>query len=174
MDDVTRTLSDRDVRSRGDTSADTVATFNSRVDPSVAVASLEAARQARNHADLQRWIGSVLVPIREFLRLPKGWDSYQGQPLKLETGMFAIQLLGDIMNPRVPIPLIGPTPPGGLQIEWYHDQFELELSINAPNDCEVLFRDRTTGDEQAFQFATDLKPLMALISKIQMNHRVAA
>jgi hypothetical protein len=178
MDNLARTLADRDVQTRGDTSAGTVATIGAEFEQGPRVVSLESVRQprgqARSNTDLQRWVGSVLPAIDEFLRLPEGWDTYNGQPLKLDTGMFALQLLYDVMNPRASVPLVAPTSPGGVQFEWHQGQLELELCINAPYDCELSFRDRATGEEQSYNLTTDFSPLTRLMLRLQSGGQAAA
>ena len=173
MAEVLRTLSDKDVLTRGDTSADTVATFGVEFDAGPAHISLEAARRGKINNDLQRWVGSVFPSIQEFLRLPKGWDTYNGVPLKLDTGMFALQILYDVMNPRVPVPLVAPTSAGGIQFEWHQDGFELEFCVSAPYDCELSFRDHKTGEEGSFSLATDFSLLTQKILRLQPARRLA-
>jgi hypothetical protein len=174
MANAARTLSDKDVLTRGDTSAETVATLGAEFEDGPAFVSLEAARRGKINNDLQRWMGSVFPCVQEFLRLPRGWDSYNGAPLKLDTGMFALQLLYDVMNPRVPVPLVAPTSAGGIQFEWHQDGFELELCVSAPYDCELSFRDQTTGEEGSFPLTTEFSLLRRMMMKLQSARRLAS
>jgi hypothetical protein len=164
------TLSDRDIFVSGETSSGTVATLGADDD---SVVSLETARRGKMNDDMQRWMRSVFPAVQEFLRLPRGWDSYNGSPLKLDTGMFALQLLYDVMTPRTPVPLVAPTSAGGIQFEWHQPDFELELCVAAPYDCELSYRDRTTGDEDAFALATDFSLLTRMMKKLQSVQRLA-
>ena len=173
MPNPARTLSDKDVLTRGDTSAETVATLNADFEEAPASISLEAVRRGKINKDLQRWMGSVFPAVQEFLRLPVGWDTYNGVPLRLDTGMFALQLLYDLMNPRIPVPLVAPTSPGGIQFEWRRDGFELELCVNAPYNCEVSSRDQATGDENSFMLTTDFTLLTRMMMKLQSAQQLA-
>ena len=171
MNDAVRTLSEQDIQIRGDTS-ETIATSGADVERS-AVISLEAFRRGKMNDDMQRWMRSVFPAIQEFLRLPKGWDSYNGVPLKLDTGMFALQLLYDVMTPQTPVPLVAPTSGGGIQFEWHQPNFELELCIAAPYDCELAFRVPTTGDEGTFPLTTDFSVLTRMMKRLQPVQRLA-
>jgi hypothetical protein len=173
MANAAHSLSDKDVLTRGDTSAETVAILDAEFEERPAFISLEAVRRGMINNDLQRWIGSVFPAVQEFLRLPVGWDTYNGVPLKLDTGMFALQLLYDVMNARVPVPLVAPTSGGGIQFEWHQDGFELELCVNAPYDCELSFRDQATGEEGSFVLTTDFKLLTRMMMRLQSAQRLA-
>jgi hypothetical protein len=138
-----------------------------------AVVSMEPARRARRVNDLSRWVGSVLPSIREFLELPKGWDSYQGQPLRHETGMFALQILYDLMSPRLPIPQVVPAPSGGLQFEWHQNDLDIELYVGAPYECEFHYHDHVTGEEDNIALTSDFSPLNRWMARLQEPPRVA-
>jgi hypothetical protein len=174
MLDAVRSLSDKDVYLRGDTSSEeAVATMGAEFEQRPPVVSLDTARRGKINTDLQRWMGSVFLAVQEFLRLPPDWDSYGGVPLKLDTGMFALQLLYDVMTPRVPVPLVAPTSTGGIQFEWHQDGFELELCVTAPYDCELSFRDRATGDEDSLPLTTDFSALTRAMKRLQSTQRLA-
>jgi hypothetical protein len=172
MNDAVLTLSEQDVQIRGDTS-ETVATLGADTERSPVI-SLEAVRRGRINDNMQRWMRSVFPAIQEFLRLPKGWDSYKGVPLKLDTGMFALQLLYDVMTPQTPVPLVAPTSGGGVQFEWHQPHFELELCIAAPYDCELAFRDMAAGAEGTFPLTTDFSVLTRMMKRLQPVQRVAS
>jgi len=174
MDSTARTLSDRDILIRGDTSLETVATLGAEPDEAPAVVNLDSVRRGKINNDLQRWIGSVFPAVQEFLRLPVGWDSYNGKPLKLETGMFALQLLYDVMTPQVPVPLVAPTSAGGIQFEWRRDGFEMELCVAAPYDCELSYRDQQTGEEDSLPLTTDFSALTRIMRKLHTAQRLAS
>src|SRR5690349_10461125 len=57
------------------------------------VAKLDFARTAQANRDLQRWLCPIFPAIQEFLSYPKGWDTYDAEPIKLETCMFALKVL---------------------------------------------------------------------------------
>jgi hypothetical protein len=84
--------------------------------------------------------------------LPDNWDSYGGRAPKPETGMFALKILNDVMDDRMPIPRIVPIATGGIQIEWHENGFDLELMIAAPDDCELWYENHRTGASYAVSF----------------------
>ena len=173
MDDNSHTFSDREIESRGDTMSETISIMDAELGRGASVVNLASIRQNQTNNDLRRWISSVLPAIDEFIRLPQGWDSYSGKPLKLDTGMFALQLLYDVMNPRVPVPLVAPTSPGGVQFEWHQERLDLELCINAPYDCDLYFIDNQTGEEGSYHLTTDFSRLTRLMPRLQSARQVA-
>lgn len=101
------------------------------------------------------WQSQVLPKICQYLDLPKGWDSYNGQPLKSETGMFVLKILNSVMTPQTPIPQVIPMPDGGVQLEWHENQFDLELYVAAPYECELSFHDHISGVVDSMPLSDD-------------------
>ena len=140
-----------------------VGTMNySAAEDDAAVVSFERERQKRG----PRWAGAVVPTVCQLVDLPAGWDTYGGQPLKLETGMFALKILNGIMSPRLPVPHVVPIGSGGVQFEWHLPNYDLEIYVAAPYDCEVHYLDRTTGIEENASLTSDFAPLGRVISRI--------
>src|SRR5215472_12898917 len=76
---------------------------------SEALSSLEPVAQSiARLASRPSWQPEVVAKLCRLARLPVGWDSYQGQPLRLETGMFALLMLSSVMRKDTPMPHIIP------------------------------------------------------------------
>jgi len=112
------------------------------------------------------WEDQIVPKICRLLDLSPGWDSYKGEPLKLDAGRFAIKILNDIMGPRTPIPQVVPVSTGGIQFEWHKMDYDLELYIAAPYDCELSYRDHTNGDSDSITLSADFSPLARQMVRI--------
>jgi hypothetical protein len=102
--------------------------------------------------EILEWHRIAVEKLTAYTQLKLGWDTYHGQPLRSETGYFAMAVLSAVMTSEMPIPQIVPTPAGGVQFEWHVGQRDIEFAIDAPYDCELWFRDLVTG-------ATDSLPV---------------
>jgi len=83
------------------------------------------------------WKSEVTSRIEELIRLEPGWDGYKGQPVSLENGHFALNILESIYADNVPAPQIVPGVNGDLQLEWHTPSVEIELHILAPYEVQV-------------------------------------
>jgi len=76
--------------------------------------------------------------------------------LRLDTGMFALQVLNSIMSESIPVPSIVPVGSGGVQFEWHQNGLDIELFIAAPYECELSVYDHTTGaPQETFPLTSD-------------------
>jgi hypothetical protein len=171
MSSVARSLSDQDFQVNLDSSFDSAVAGAADQAQQAEIINFGSLLQSRRRADLPRWVCSVFPAMYEFLSLPKGWDTYNGQPLNLDTGMFALKILYDVMSPRTPVPMVAPTPDGGIQFEWHTRDIDLDFFVAAPYECELTFRDRATGADESIELTTDFSELSRLISKIQEQVR---
>jgi hypothetical protein len=163
-----RNLSDREIGSATEDTSFGIGTMDfSAFGNSAAVIDLGKVRQSRLSFRSPRWTNAILPTICQFIDLPVGWDSYAGQPLKLETGMFALKILNGIMTSQTPIPDAVPTSEGGIQFEWHGDNFELEIYFAAPYDCELWYRDHRSGLEQSMTLSSDFTKLAKLIGRLR-------
>jgi hypothetical protein len=119
------------------------------------------------------WERQILPVICRLLDLPDNWDSYGGRPLKLETGMFALKILNEIMDAGTPIPQVVPIAAGGIQLEWHENDLDLELMISAPDDGELWFEDHRTGASDSIALSSDLSPLRAQMARLVQSEHVA-
>jgi hypothetical protein len=84
--------------------------------------------------------------LEEFSRYSEGWDSYDGLPLRIDTGNYALTILKSIMRAQTPMPQVVPTSSGGVQFEWHEKDIDLEMHITGPYECEVWFYDHHNPD----------------------------
>lgn len=99
-------------------------------------------------ASIPSWQDIIRRKLESFSRLPRGWDSYDGQPLRTDAGYFALAILCAVMSEKTPIPEVVPTPDGGVQLEWHEGNRDIELTVDAAYDCELWSRDPATGQSQ--------------------------
>jgi hypothetical protein len=174
---TSQTLSERDLQPSENISADAATASDFTADATNVVVNIEQYRKARRTRETIRetpdWPGSVIVSVCEFLDLPNGWDTYKGQPLRPETGMFALKILNDVMHTRVPIPQLFPTAQGGIQIEWHQNDLDVELHVAAPYECELWYRIRSTDEEGSAPLTTDFSLLSEWVAKLRRPQAIA-
>jgi hypothetical protein len=113
------------------------------------------------------WADEVTSRLRHICALPTGWDGYHGRPTRVDVVEFAIALLQRVCKPHTPAPAIIPLPSGGLQIEWHHDDAQIELSIRAPHNVEVWMADSRTGLEgEEAHLTIDFTSILPFIHKL--------
>src|SRR5215204_1653145 len=104
--------------------------------------SFDRFQQAYATQSYEKWESKLLPALFKLSRLPVGWDGYSGQPMRMDTGFFALQVLEAVMRSRTPLPQIVPTPVGGVQFEWHERGIDLELHVTGPYECEIWFEDK--------------------------------
>jgi hypothetical protein len=113
------------------------------------------------------WADDVTARLNHICALPPGWDGYRGRSTRFDVAEFAISLLRRVCKPHTPAPVIIPLPSGGLQIEWHHDEAQIELTIRAPYNVEVWMADpRTDPDGQEAHLTTDFTSILPIIHKL--------
>lgn len=115
------------------------------------------------------WQRDVVSSLCKYLDLPLGWDSYGGEPLRLDTGMFTLQILNSLMGPAVPAPQTVPVGAGGIQVEWHQNNYDVELYIAAPYQCELCIHDYVTGETKSLALSSDYTALNESIGQL-MDH----
>ena len=130
----------------------------------------EPAKTTASDPGISRpWQVAALRKICGFFELEDGWDSYQAKPVKLETGMFALQILNDLMKPGMPEPSIVPSSVGGIQMEWHTKKHDLEIHIAAPYDCEIWFSDNESGDTYEAPVVDDFSELTVRMESLALG-----
>ena len=95
--------------------------------------------------DINEWASNATDRLEELVRLPIGWDGYQGQPVDFLNAYFALSFLNKICGPETPPPQIVPGSTGELQIEWHTLQGDIELYVKGPNNVRA-WRAMANGD----------------------------
>ena len=86
---------------------------------------------------VQDWKPTVEARLQELVRLARGWDGYQGQPVSFGNAVFAFRMLESTCSEDTPVPEIVPGSSGDLQLEWHLSGGEIELHVRAPNDVHA-------------------------------------
>lgn len=91
------------------------------------------------------WSDSVKRRLEELIKLPTGWDGYQGVHVSFENANFAYRVLDAICRPETHAPQIVPGTAGDLQLEWHTQQGDIELHVKGPNRVHA-WRAMTEGN----------------------------
>lgn len=119
----------------------------------------------------RKWQIEVQERLLEYVKLPRGWDSYGALPVTWEAGMFALSVLNEVMRNRTPIPQVVPSSAGGVQLEWHEKGVDLELHVTAPYRCELWFQDHQdptdapTNLDLTDDYSALLKPIELLTNR---------
>ena len=119
-------------------------------------------RQAYNDPEV-KWQIEVQKAVVDLVSMPEGWDSYGAPAVKRDAGLFAIEILHNLMRRRSPIPHVVPSSIGGVQLEWHEKDIDLEIHVVAPYQCEVWFHYHGQGEPQSIDITNDFSPLEAPI-----------
>jgi hypothetical protein len=98
------------------------------------------------------WQSTVKGRLEEIVRLPEGWDGYQGRPVSFGNALFAVRVLESICAIDAPPPEIVPGCSGDLQIEWHLPGGDIELHVRAPNDVHAW---RSMPSDEELILSTD-------------------
>jgi hypothetical protein len=119
----------------------------------------------------RKWQIEVQSRLLKYVKMQKGWDSYDAPPVGWDTGMFVLSVLNDVMRTRTPIPQVVPSAGGGVQLEWHQKGIDLELHIAGPYQCELWFQDHQRPNdppgsiELTDNFSALLKPIELLTTR---------
>jgi hypothetical protein len=119
----------------------------------------------------EQWQIEVQSRLLQYVKMPKGWDTYNAQPVGWDAGMFALSILHDVMQVRTPIPQVVPSSAGGIQLEWHQKGIDLELHVTGPYQCELWFQDHHHPDdppvslELTDDFSSLLRPIELLTTR---------
>ena len=97
------------------------------------------------------WMASVTERLNTLLSLPKNWDSYGAPPITREAVDRVVAVLESLASSITPTPSVGPTPEGGVQVEWHERGVDLELRSDSDGRLYAFFQnadpDLTWDDE---------------------------
>lgn len=116
------------------------------------------------------WLGSVLGELRDLLTLTQGWDSYGGAAVDGEVAANVISILNVLAREQQPRPTLVPTSAGGIQVEWYTSDIELQLEVEPSRSAIAIFYcDRTTGASWEGSFGDEPEPLDVLLWRVALS-----
>jgi hypothetical protein len=119
------------------------------------------------------WQNDIVHTLCRLLELPNGWDSYNGRPLRHDTGMFTLQLLNSVLLASTPAPYIVPIADGGVQAEWHQNQLDIELYVSAPYACELTVIDHMQNTTETVPLTTNFDRLsLALRTLVHYNRHL--
>lgn len=95
----------------------------------------------------------IEVEIAKLATLPRGWDGYNGFPVRSSVAERARRLLKAIMGYTSIIPAIVPLSDGGLQLEWFVGAYEVEIAITPEGTTLVDFECKSDGRVEEIQLA---------------------
>lgn len=117
-----------------------------------------------NIADLQPPTYSIRKPstgwweqaerrLESLLKLPDGWDGYDGVAVKFANVFITTTILNGICRDSTPLPDFVPVSRGGLQIEWHTADVDIEIYIANPTEIHALrsFVDGRPDEEVAIR-----------------------
>lgn len=127
-----------------------LATVHSSSDTAESVLTFKRFNHAYEAVSEYQWQKPVVSRVCELLALRDNWDSYHAPALGHDLGMFAIQLLEEVMVPGIKAPQIVPTSEGKLQIEWHTGGCDLEIEINGIYDIDMWFQNHKLQEDAYF------------------------
>ena len=95
-----------------------------------------------------RWFRPVLNELAASVRLPRGWDTYDGAPVSTSVASGTFSFLSRILEPSSAAPAVVPLADGGVQLEWHRGGLDVEVSFS-PGDArpEIYVNDLEAGIE---------------------------
>lgn len=119
------------------------------------------------------WLRRVRLRLSALSDLPTGWDGYGAPKIRIETTLFAAQLLQDIWTSRLEVPDLSAMSNGGLMIECNRNDFELTIEVLGPYATTYLF-ERPDGQQEEGKIAADMTPLRGFVSEMMSADPVIA
>jgi hypothetical protein len=112
------------------------------------------------------WSSHALDRLRRLVDLPTGWDGHDGKPTTAASAIHALEILGRIMRPGLPLPSIMPLSNGGVQLEWHRKGWDVEMEIVGGRPIAVFTHNLATGVDEDLEIGADLSPLSAVTARI--------
>jgi antitoxin (DNA-binding transcriptional repressor) of toxin-antitoxin stability system len=112
------------------------------------------------------WLLPTIRTIGELLDLPEGWSSYPARRIDPAAAIWALDLLGKVMQPETPAPTVLPTARGELELEWHLRGIDLEVHLVSPTRVYFYFEDRRSGRIEEHELDGDLSPLAEALAEL--------
>jgi hypothetical protein len=131
---------------------------------------LESARGERLVIEVEgeepAWLPPAIERMAHLLRLPENWDSYGALPIDPRSVATALDLLSKTMRPDTPVPDIGPTNRGGVNMEWNLRGMGLEVEVAWSEAIHVFCEDYRNHTEWEGDLDEDLAPLAQYVEEL--------
>lgn len=118
----------------------------------------------------ESWLDQAMLELSAVGALPPGWDSYGASAISPSAISVAEQLLKLLADHNAPRPALVPTSDGGIQIEWYGADVEIQLEIDPdPNEVYLFYRNVETGMSWHGKPGDEPEPLNKLLWQISFH-----
>ena len=107
-----------------------------------------------------------VAQVVDLLSLPKGWNSYSAKPIQSRNAVRAIELLFQLRETSAPPPIVVPTAPGGIQLEWHANGIDIEVYINSPDDVTFFAEHLESGDSVEQPVDADAHDLKSWVQRV--------
>src|SRR5439155_12376420 len=94
------------------------------------------------------WFEPVLQGFANVATLADGWDGSGALRIDRATINRALGTIERLLPSDAPAPSVVPIPDSGLQIEWHHNQRDLEIEFSPGGAIEFYFFDENTKEER--------------------------
>lgn len=129
--------------------------------------SVEAQGAAALTNKLPSWYSEAVDRLMVLINLPDGWDGHNGKPTAPASAVHALEVLGRIMEPGLPLPSIMPLSNGGVQLEWHRKGWDVEMEFLGGPRVEVFVHNLATGEDRELDLDADLSQLGDVTARIR-------
>lgn len=84
------------------------------------------------------WWAEAEKRLEDLVKLPDGWDGYDGSPVRLGNVRITTTILNGVCRDNTPIPQFVPVSRGGLQVEWHAADVDIEIYIANPGEIHAI------------------------------------
>ena len=113
------------------------------------------------------WIEILNARLQGLVRLNKGWDGYQGQPVSYPNAVFAQKIIEKVCGNNNIMPSIVPGASGDLQIEWHTLKGDIELDILGPYNVQAYYSNEDSGIETEIALTNEFATVVLWLNEIK-------
>jgi hypothetical protein len=113
------------------------------------------------------WSKKINDRLQELIRLPIGWDGYNGIPVSFQHATFAMSLLQHLYYEGLPLPHIVPGNDGSLQIEWHRNNFDIEIDVMGPYDVFAVLYNCNDDSSRDIHLEKEFSELRVWVEKVK-------
>ena len=115
----------------------------------------------------QTWMAKLHARFEDLIRLNRGWDGYQGQPVLYLNAVFAQKIIERVCGNNNIMPSIVPGASGDLQIEWHTLGGDVELHVLSPNNVLAYYSNEEKEEEQEITLTNDFAIVSNWLNEIK-------